>query len=245
VSLRKLIFLVIGTLSCIAGSFIWNSRFEYAPEVLLQQRLGSRLQEVLVGQPTDLSEECNVASEQGGWILFVMDANLLADDKVRTYFETAVEPGGLFVEYDPGLLRLGLGLGPGGVESNLELPIRLVRNNEKATIMIGVSRDETRVLTNAVDRKIAWPGDFYREWRCDPVQIADDTRESTHGYRCEGCNTRLRYVTGDDPVTLSTLLDELSNVNNFNVRRFLGTGLTLAGVAVVLAQFQTSRRHRD
>jgi hypothetical protein len=32
-------------------------------------------------------------------------------------------------------------------------------------------------------------------------------------------------------------------VNSFNIRRFLGTGLTLAGIAVVLAQFRISRRH--
>jgi hypothetical protein len=31
-------------------------------------------------------------------------------------------------------------------------------------------------------------------------------------------------------------------VNNFNMRRFLGTGLTLAGIAVVLAQSRLLRR---
>jgi hypothetical protein len=241
VRLRKLLLLLLGLGLSVVGSFIWNSRFEFAPEAVLQQSLGSQLQEVPIGQPRDLSEECNIASEQGGWILFVMDAKLLADNKVRTYFETAREPSGLFVEYDPGLLRLGLGLGPDSTESNLELPIRLVRNDELATVMIGVSRNETRVVTNAVDRQIAWPADYYREWRCDPVQIADNTKESTHGYLCEGCNTRLRYATGQDPAQLGALLDEISNIEQFNLRRFMGTGLTLAGVTIVLTRSRISR----
>ena len=230
---------------CAAGSLIWNSRLEYAPEALLQQRLGSRFQEIPVGRSSDLSEYCNVASEQGGWILFVMEAKLLADNKVRTYFETAVEPSGLYVEYDPGLLRLGMGLGPGSAESNLELPIRLVRNDESATVMIGVRRDETRLITNAVDHRIDWPGDYLREWRCDSVQIADDTLESTQGYLCEGCNTRLRYATGQDPAELSSLLDELSNVERFNSRRFVGTGMILVGTAAVFGQFRRPRRLRN
>jgi hypothetical protein len=238
--LQKFLLVLVGVGLAVAGSLVWKSRLEYSPETLLQRKLGSGLLEVDSEKPNDLSEECNIASEQGGWILFVMNAQLLADNKARTYFETAVEPSGLFVEYDPGMLRLGLGLGPGSAESNLELPIRLVRNDETATIIIGVSRDETRVITNGVDRRIGWPGDSYREWRCDPVQIADDIRESSHGYRCEGCNTRLRYATGQDPASLGSLLDGLSNVERFNTRRFIGTGLTLVGLALVLTRFRRS-----
>jgi hypothetical protein len=243
--LRQVIFPAVGLALLVAGSLVWGSRLSYSPEQVLQRNLADRLVEVSSSGPVDLSDECALVATEDGWVLFVLDAKLTSDNQIRTFFETAEEPLGLYVEYDPGLLRLGLGLGPGNERSNTELPIRFVRRDEQATIFIAVTNETTRVVTNARDGRIAWPGYLADEWRCNSVQIADDTRQSTHGFTCKGCDVRLRYATGTDISEIETTLDSLSNVRQFNVRRWSGTSLTLLGLTVlVLTARDISRRRR-
>lgn len=240
---RKVLLSLVGLGVSVVGSMIWSSRLDYTPGPILEREIGSRLEVVTPSQVTDLSKQCKTAIQKHGWILFVLDANLIADDRFRTYLETAPEPSGLFVEYDLGTLRLGLGLGPESEESNSEISIRLVRETERATVVIGVTRDETRVVANAIDKRAPWPGQYADQWRCDAVQTADDLRESTHGNTCQGCDSQLRYAVGREVSELDSLLDDLSNVRRFNLLRILGTALTVLGVSLILVQLRARDHH--
>lgn len=239
---RKWTLSFVGAALVVAGSFLWTSRFDYHPQAILDARLTDRLIEIDSQTTTDLSKACDYTKTYPGWILFVMDANLVSDSEIRTYFETAEEPEGLWVEYDNGLLRLGMGLGPQSVESNTELPIRWVRRDEAITVAIGISLDDTRVVANAVDEMSQWPGAYYPEWSCKTVRVGGADRRLSEGYRCPGCNVRLRYATGSDIAELSRLLDDLSNVQEFNLRRWLGSALSLIGLVLLIrSQFRLRR----
>ena len=241
---RYIILVFVGVVLVVAGSQIWTSRLSYAPEKILQERLSERLVDVPSRASTDLTEACNVAALEKGWILFVLDATLIRDDQPRTFFETGAEPLGLFVEYDSGQVRLGLGLGP-GPESDTQISIRWVRNDRRETIFIGVTDKVTRIVANARDGRVEWPGYRADEWSCKSVQIADATRESTHGFLCKGCESRLRYATGTDVKEIEEILDSFSNVQQFNLRRWTGTSLTLLGIALLaFAARGVSRRRR-
>ena len=233
-NIRTAVTAALGLLLAVLGSVIWTSRLDYSPEPQLRERLADRLTEVDPDSFTDLTPQCGEATNNNGWILFVLDAQLVSDVTLRTYFETAEERVGLWVEYDLGLLRLGLGLGLESAASNIDIPIRWVRSDQRETIMIGVTREQTRVVANAIDKDALWPGDFADIWRCDAVQIGTDTRELSEGYECAGCNVSLRYATGSDTAELTNLLDSLSNVRSFNTKRIVGSALTLAGVLLVL-----------
>jgi hypothetical protein len=210
--------------------------------------MNDRLMEISASETLDLSEACQVAAEEGGWVLFVLNASIVNDVQIRTFFETAPEPLGLFVEYEPGLLRLGLGMGPGNLNeagelvSNIETPIRRVHRAEDVQVFIGITKDVTRVVTNTRDTEIAWPGYLADEWRCNAVQTANDTRRSTHGYTCNSCDVQLRYATGQVPSELKELLDSLSNVQDFNYRRMTGTALSLIGIGLLGAAIKTNKR---
>jgi len=233
-SIRTVFTVTLGLLLAVLGSVIWISRLDYSPEPQLRERLADRLTEVDPDSFTDLSAQCGEATNNNGWILFVLDAQLVSDATFRTYFETAEERVGLWVEYDPGLLRLGLGLGLESAASNIDIPIRLVRSDQRETIMIGVTRDQTRVVANAIDKDAPWPGELGAIWRCNVVQIGNDTRQLSSGNSCAGCNVSLRYATGGDKAELTNLLNSLSNVRSFNIKRIVGSALTLAGVLLVL-----------
>jgi hypothetical protein len=166
-------------------------------------------------------------------VLFVLNADLISDTRVRSYFETDEEPLGLFVESEPGLLRLGLGLGP-GPESDLQIPIRVIRRDHTETVIIAVTRDETRVVANALDERAAWPGYLADEWLCKRVQVGSDARELSQGFKCERCNARLRYAVGSGIGELNDALDEISNIEEFNRKRWIGTSVTLIGFVLLL-----------
>lgn len=225
---------LVGVGLAILGAWIWSARLDYSPEQILQQQLAERLVEVSPEQVNDLSDVCSQVAENDNWVLFVMKANLISDTKFRTLFETAEERVGLWIEYDPGLLRLGLGLGLESNDSNTEIPIRWVRRDETATVVIGVSRNATRLVTNAIDKTKAWPGDLAAGWRCNAVQVGNESRELSEGNTCAGCNVQLRYASGSDMVELTALLDSLSNVQSFNTKRITGSALTLAGALLVI-----------
>jgi len=243
-SIRTAATAIFGLLLAVLGSVIWTSRLDYSPEPQLRERLADRLTEVDPDSFSDLSAQCGEAKNNNGWILFVLNAQLVSDATFRTYFETAEYRVGLWVEYDPGLLRLGLGLGPATAASNIEIPIRWVRSDQRETIMIGVTRNQTRVVANAIDKDAPWPGDLAEIWRCDAVQIGTDTRVLSEGYECSGCNVGLRYATGSDTAELTNLLDSLSNVRSFNTKRIVGSALTLAGALIVLFAPRISARSR-
>jgi len=230
---RRATLVSLGLLLAVLGSVIWISRLDYSPETQLRDRLTDRLTTVDPDSLTDLTAQCGEATNNKGWILFVVDAELVNDAEFRTYFETAEERVGLWIEYDPGLLRLGLGLGLENIASNIDIPIRWVRRDQRETIVIGVTRDQTRVIANAIDKAKLWPGELADVWRCDAVQIGSDTRELSEGRGCAGCNVILRYATGADQEELTELLDSLSNVRSFNTRRIGGSVLTIAGVLLV------------
>jgi len=226
---RSSLFAVGASIMVVAGCVVWMSRLAYEPSPIISDRLSGRLLEVNPAAVTDLTKACRQVENAQGWVVFVLEANLVSDASLRTYFETDLEPLGLFVESEPGFLRLGLGLGP-GPESDLQVPIRVIRRDQRETIVIAVSRDETRVIANALDKRASWPGILADEWLCRQVQIGSDSRELSQGYKCEGCDVQLAYAVGDNLRELNDLLDDLSNVEDFNRRRWLGTSMTLVGL---------------
>lgn len=217
----------------VAGSMIWMSRLSHEPQDAVESRLTGRLIEIKKDDVTDLTKECrNILTEQG-WILFVINSTLSFDSETRTYFETGAEPLGLYVEYEPGLFRLGLGLGP-GPDSSRDVPLRIVRRNEQAVVFVAVTSEQVRVLMNGIDRRVDWPGYLADEWMCDAVQIPSDNRASSHGYKCVSCNTTVRYVSGNGLRELEQTLDAASNVRQFNLRRLVGSGLVVLGILSLL-----------
>ena len=226
---------LLGLVLIVSGFVVWGSRLNhFEPEGVIKSYLKDRLEAVPRGEEVDLTEECAHAISDDGWILFILKTTLINDNRYRTFFETAEERVGLWVEYEPGLLRLGLGLGPDNIEANRSLPIRTVRQTETTTIFIGVSRDETRVVTNARDGRISWPREAAPFWSCSNVRFADATREMSNGNACEGCEISLAYVAGKDDSALKRILDDASNVRIFNYLRWLGTALILIGVALMV-----------
>jgi hypothetical protein len=224
---------LVGLLLATVGSTTWISRLQFEPNKKLQDVTDLELRSVQETSVTDLSRACAFAESQDGWLLFILKAELIADNKFRTYFETAEEPVGLWVEYDDGLLRLAQGLGSDSPKSNTEIPIRVVRKNESAFVAIAVWRDGTRVITNAVDKRNNWPGSF-TGWSCDAVQIGGDSRELSQGHGCPGCAAQLSYATGQGIADLQVIMNELSNVSEFNLRRSVGSALTFVGILIVM-----------
>ena len=240
-NIRTTVRTLVGLGLVVLGSFTWNSRIPNFDDELIKTQLADRLREVPSGTSLDISSECERQTVGSGWILFVLDANLINDNQFRSYFETASEEMGIWVTYDTGLLRLGLGLGPNSPNSNRALPLRIVRQNERATILIGVSRDETRVVMNVREVRTNWPGDFANGWSCEYVRFGDEANALSEGVGCNGCNITLRYATGDDYEELRTILDQASNISTFNQRRWLGTGLVLLGVLVMFFRRSNAR----
>jgi hypothetical protein len=231
---------VVGVVLVVVGSVIWGARNEYSPENVLQRQLAAPLVPVDASTVTDLTAACNAVNQDEGWVLFVINAQLVSDAQARRYLQTADEPFGLFIEYDPPLLRLGLGLGP--EKWNTELPIRYVRRDESAVITIGVSRSQTRVVTNLADQKTVWPNGFAPQWRCDGVELGRANHTFASGATCQDCAVQLRYTTGAGITELNDLLDSLSNNRRHNTMRVAGTGLTLLGLAMIGAPSVVSRR---
>lgn len=230
---QRAIMVLLGLSLAVLGSAIWMSRLDYSPETHLRERLPDRLIAVDANAVTDLTAQCGRATKSDGWVLFVVDTKLRSDVAFATYFETAPERVGLWMELDAGFLRLGLGLGLENIASNTDIPIRWVRRDQRETIIVGVTRNQTRVIANAVDEKASWPGDLAGIWRCNAVQIGSDTRQLSEGSGCSGCNTSLRYATGTNQEELTELLDSLANVRSSNTRRITGSVLTMAGVLLV------------
>lgn len=239
---QRWIMRTFGALLVISGVLMWHSRLHYAPETVLQTRFGDELISMNSDGVTDLSDICNRVSDDE-WILFVLDTHLTNDSTFRTFFETAKEERlGLWIEYDPGLLRLGLGLGPDASDSNIELPIRWVRQDEAATIVVAVTAKETVVVANAMKAAINWPGPSNGTWNCDAVQIGSDTRELSQGHECERCESRLRYVSGEGLGEIKVLMDSLDNSERVTRLGFFASCLVVGGVFMALAAGRIRKR---
>jgi len=243
---RTILLRFLGVVLVAAGSQVWSSRLSFASESEILEQLGGSMIEVNVGSVSDLTDVCNTVRTPSGWMVFALFADLRNDDRFRTFFETAEERIGLWVEQDNGLLRLGLGLGMTGSESNTDLPIRITRQNERASVLIGITTNQVRVVTNNLDAQVFWPDEGFSEWSCERVQLADDTRELSEGHDCKGCNTRLFHASGNDPDELHEALNRISNVRRFNAARITGTILILSGFLLVLgfgdSLFSSARR---
>lgn len=244
-SSSRLLRAAIGVALVLIGSAVWTSRFRYTPEPVLMQRLGDRLVSVEHNTITDLSAACDYSRRPEGWILFILETTLNRDATVRTFFETAEEPVGMWAEYDPGLFRLGLGLGPSSAESSTNVPIRWVQRDESAFVAIGIALDGTRVIANATDQSSQWPGAYYPDWKCNAVQLGSDTRKLSEGFSCPNCDLRLRYAVGDSNEELTNILDDLSNVQSFNTRRWFGSASSLAGIFLLLSLGSSHRSGRS
>jgi len=223
-----------GILLLVAGSIVWSTRNEITTKADIETKTSVQLRELTAGAAHDLTAECEKTRNINGWILFLVEANLQSDAGVRTYFETSPEPYGLWLEYDQGTLRLGLGLGPNSVESSTEIPMRIVRRDLREVFAIGVTLDETRVVGNVTDEVSQWPGAFFPEWRCDQVQLGGDTEALSEGYKCETCNVRLWYTSGDDLSEIDDILDSFANTKKHDKRRWFGSALTLIGITIFL-----------
>jgi hypothetical protein len=227
----------------VGGSTVWSSRLSsFKPDERVGIFLSEKVRYVSAEQKLDLSKDCALAETENGWVLFFLRANLINDNRFRRYFESAEEPIGLFVEYDYGLLRLGLGLGTDNPVSNKSLSIRTVRQPETTEIFIGVTRDETRVVTNATDKSTPWLNEF-SGWSCDSVQFGDDDTRLSTGDNCEECSVTLGYASGTDTAELDAVLDKVSNLRDFNVRRWMGTLLILVGIFGLI--IPSSRAYRS
>jgi hypothetical protein len=220
----------LGVLLIVTGSVTWLSRNNYSSDEILSRREFVDLAPVTAESPVDLSTACSSVQENEGWLLFVIDMNTIADNTARRYFQTSPEPFGLFIEYDPGesaMLRVGFGLGP--EKWNSDVRIRTVRNDETMTIAIGVRNEETRIVSNVIDQRITWPGEFASLWKCDAVQVGSWKQPFVSGAECEGCRVAVRYMSGSEATALDRYLDQLSNLQRHNRIRWIGTILSLAG----------------
>ena len=223
---RRFVRVLCGLVLMALGAAIWSSRLTTYPTNL--DSLHSTLQFEELRSGVNLESHCQkLDGEPGSWMLFILQVSLQSDNRFRGYFQTSDDGSGVFLEYDPGeqaLLRLGLGNPTNATRTR----IRTVRQNEEAMIAIGVRRSEVRIVMNAVDRRIPWPEVMRPMLGCDAVvvgAVGDDD--------CGGCTIDAHYATGASTDDLQNAMDEISNVVDFNVRRWLGTGLSMAGLVVV------------
>jgi len=231
---RPILIRSLGLLAAIAGSFFWVSRLDYSPEPVLQKWIGDRLISVDRSTTTDLGPVCNVFTDSSPWIVFVLNAQLVGDSFFRTYFETTSdELQALRVEYDPPLIRVGLGVEIEGIKSTIEIPVRVVRRNEFATIVIAVQESGTRVVANATVRESSWPDTGGGIWRCDRVRVGSNHGKLSSEHNCQDCNATLRYASGTNQQQLDSLLAELDNRDRFNLYRWIGNVLTTLGLLAV------------
>jgi len=244
-NLRRTVVVLIGLSFIIIGSTVWRDRLEYSPELVLRQRLGNQLKELSSEGSYDLSDACDVFNDRENWILFVLEANQLNDSTMRTYFETAdQERIGLWVELEPPLLRLGMGLGLENPESSTQLPIRVVRKSERFIATIAVTKRGTYLVANGKKMRSAWPDIQGARWSCETLRVGGDRGSLSEGYSCSQCDVRLHYVTGENYETLQRILDSITNVRKFESYRWIGNSLVVGGLIVIVASEVMQRRRR-
>lgn len=231
---RRLGFLASGIALVLAGSGVWQSRLDYTVEERLRTLLPAPLTSIEPTATSDLSAACNSASSNDGWIIFLVSLNLISDQTPRKYLQSAPEPYGIYVEYDPdeeGLLRLGLGLGP--EKWNTALPLRHARRNEQVQIALGVTADEIRVMGNLVDERTNWPAQFRSNWKCDAFAIAGVDQPTSAALDCEACTTRVSYLTGTGRSEFNDIMNSLTNERRYHLFRVFGSLIVLTGITAI------------
>lgn len=232
--MRSLGLLIGGLLLAVIGSVYWMNEPEFSPNKILENRLKKQVSIIDSNVPLDMSAACDVFNDNESWILFIVEANQIADSQFRTYFETTRdERMGLWLEYEPPLLRLGMGLGMDNPESSIHLPVRTVRRPDRITALIAVTRWKTRLLVNGRDQSSNWPNINGTKWRCDDVRLGTEWSILSEGYGCSGCNVQLRYVAGNGFKQLDSALDAVSNSRSMRVRKYVGSMLVLVGLGFI------------
>lgn len=228
---------IVAVALIVFGSVMWQSRNNYIPGATLSERERDALTPLTSGSASDLSEICSVINDEGGWVLFIVEMNAIADATPRRFFQTASEPYGMFIEYDPSesaMLRLGLGLGP--EKWNTDSRIRTVRRDEEMTIAIGITAQETQVATNVVRKRLAWPSDFAPVWRCDAVEFGQSARAFSSAATCDQCEVSVRYLAGSGTNELHRYMDSYTNMRRHHVMSWLGTCAFLGGILVLAVE---------
>lgn len=208
------------------GGLIWSTRLDYSPETRLNQvEMDSSLKFAPIDTMSHLVD-CKQLQQNDGWVLLVVTTKLEADGTFRGYFETAPESRGIFAEYDAEdhqVFRIGIA-GKGGV---FLAPIRTTRRNETIFVAIGIQKNQIRIVSNGSDRVISFPTEFQPDPNCQNIKVG-----TANGEGCGDCGVAVRYSAGFGDVILQQALNELSNSSSFNVRRLLGTTLTILSLLI-------------
>lgn len=208
------------------GGLIWSTRLDYSPETRLNQ---VERESSLKFAPLDTMShlvDCKRLQQNGGWVLLVVTTKLEADGTFRGYFETAPESRGIFAEYDGEDNRM-FRIGIAGKEGFFLAPIRTTRQNETIFVAIGIQKNQIRIVSNGSDRVISFPTEFQPDPNCQNIKVGIAGEQG-----CGDCGVAVRYSAGFGDVILRQALNELSNSSTFNVRRLLGTTLTLLSLLI-------------
>jgi len=238
---RTLISIVCGVALMVCGSAVWNSRDVYSPEVALQRTFGDRLVELSAYGATNLGRECDVFNDEESWIIFALDTNLVTDKRPVTYFETSQdERQAVIIEQESSQVRLVTGLGPESSDSTLLTPIRTIRATKREMLIVGITKMNTRMIADGIDRRIDWPNIRGVRWSCDYVQVAREGRVLSEGYNCYQCEARLQYVTGRGFAEFNSVLNLASNRRNVLLRTWIGNSMLFLGIFLLLVHYQLS-----
>lgn len=225
---------LLGFICVVSGSLMWTGRNTFSTSSNILEQTNIDFTALDGNKKSDITEACESAIRHNGWVIFLVDLDLVADSTPRTYFQTSDEPFGLFIEYDPGeagLVRLGLGLGP--EKWNSSAAIHRVRRNERATFVIGVEKSATRVISSGADQSLDWPRSFAPQWRCDSAEVGHREPMSMNGIQCSGCDTTIFYAAGTDRNQYSVLMDSVSNISEYQFKRIGGSVLLLLGCFIM------------
>lgn len=215
---------------------LWVSRLEYKPENALAEVAAQEIVQVSSKAPTNLAVACTRVSQSQDWMLLVLRTAVVGDSEARRFFETASDSYGMFVDYNEGRLRIGLGLGP---ELDTQfVPLRLVRYAEDFVVFIGITNREIRAVANTLDESILIPDSFMSTLNCESFKVVQGSSNRLAGTACKVCKTSVSYLTGNDEAQLDKILDAASNMKRF--RRF-GVGGTALGSLGALLMFLPRR----
>jgi hypothetical protein len=233
---RNFLVHITGVWLIFIGWLYWSARFDYPIGARITKIFGDTIQTVDPLSKPNLSSACDVFNDRESWILFFLDANYTNDGQPKTYFETSNQASqAMVVEYDSPDLRLTLGLGDAGGDT--QVPIRTVRDSQRITIIIAVTRWKTRVLGMSRDSTSPWPNIPEVRWSCELTRIGSDETILSEGFACPGCDVQLRYVTGRGFEVLESILGSLSDVDNSRRRSYIGSFLTAIGFLLMISSY--------
>lgn len=231
----------LGVALVVYGSFEWNRRLTYQPDIGLLNDKGIELTDFSNPDTAQLVAACRGVEQGSGWLLLIIRTNLVADQIFRGYLESAPDERGVYVEYDPFEVSTGpsFRLGIASQSQSALVHLRTVRRDEDAFVALGIQFDQIRVVTNGVDRNEEYIEAFQPSLSCASpvVGLADEID-------CKGCDISVRYAAGSDENQLTEALNSLSNARSYNIRRVLGTVATFIGSVLVLFPIPNLRSRR-